>query len=518
MKRFFIISLIFFMFTSCDQIWKQNANQVSLDNLILNTNPEYDWLVIMYADGDNNLNNDILLDVNEAEYGLSLIQDSDGYPLNGMNSVKVIVLWDGNDKPSYLLDLGQDTEVNYKFSSNTKNFTKNAEEWMSEDGYVEVGKGGEVAMSSYETLANLLTWVNEHYRAKHTILVLEDHGTGPGYLYSRNIVTDDSRAICQDYSEDEYYSLLSSQDVSTGLSLAGYGNGTKLDIIMEDICYGASIEDVYQLHNFTDYYIGSANQVPGSGNDYTKLVYTLATCDSTEGAAKAILKNFADDYTGFNPMVLGSDKNDRKESTSDIVPTFSVYDCSKVPDLAQAVTELANLLLAEGDSRNFNSSTKYNDYLRDNFVKDTANYANLLYYTANMNYMFDLGWMMNRFAYVSSEEGAAALSGTAWPELETASKAVIDALREATVCAWRDSYYSQESKQYGMYSRLDGNLTSDYTNHAFGLTIAGGSTDVYKNSGKKNHVYSWYKTDLAFGADTTWYELLVDWFKTVETR
>ena len=50
---------------------------------------ESEWLVLLYMDGDNNLNDPIYLDLNEAESGLAKLEESD--------SVTVVALWDGWD-------------------------------------------------------------------------------------------------------------------------------------------------------------------------------------------------------------------------------------------------------------------------------------------------------------------------------------------------------------------------------------------------------------------------------------
>ena len=54
-----------------------------------------DWLVVMYMDGDNNLHQPIYMDMNEVEYGLNNIRNSDDTAKSGYDSVNVVALWDG---------------------------------------------------------------------------------------------------------------------------------------------------------------------------------------------------------------------------------------------------------------------------------------------------------------------------------------------------------------------------------------------------------------------------------------
>ena len=520
-----ILLAICLCLTGC--CWNEIKNKTETELLNFKIECETDWLIMIYADGDNSLYGEILSDINEAEYGLSLIRDEYGLSKAGKETVKVVVLWDGlvNTKYSgtYLLELGADSVLNTEFSCNTVNFSSSAQDWLSDSGEVSINGSGEVAMSSYNTLANFINWCNEHYNAKRKVLVLEDHGTGPGYLTYRNVYNT-GRAICQDLSIGAM-SLMSTGDVSTALRLSGLGTENRLDLLIEDVCYGASIEDVYELSDYTNYYIGSANQTPGNGHNYTKMMIDFADNDTALEAASGIVQDFYSSYKETNELVL----NDMEYEWSEVppykyvngnliggagTPTIAVFDSLKLQDLIQKISSMSTLLINEGDSRDYISGTSYNEYLCNNFVKDDADLENVLFYTGNMNYLFDLGLMMTRFAYASSTEGATALGGEAWTELYEACIAVQEALAEVIKYSWRDGYSSQDSSTYGMYSIIDGIKTEDFTNHIFGMTICGGSR--LSRTGLKNTVYSWYKTDLAFGRDTSWYELLVKWFSTIE--
>ena len=95
----------------------------------------------------------------------------------------------------------------------------------------------------------------------------------------------------------------------------------------------------------------------------------------------------------------------------------------------------------------------------------------------------------------------------AWSELNTAAGNVIAALNTTIKYSWRDSRLDSDMD---FYHKLD-NSTTAYIHH-YGLTIAGYGLAV--NAGKlvKGSRPDWYTTDLAFGADSKWGDLLAYWF------
>lgn len=81
----------------------------------------------------------------------------------------------------------------------------------------------------------------------------------------------------------------------------------RFDFILFDACYMQSIEVVYQLHRYADYFIGAPIEIPGPGAPYQKLVPQIfAASFNAEGIAKA----YYDFYTNSSsyPMKNSSGK------------------------------------------------------------------------------------------------------------------------------------------------------------------------------------------------------------------
>lgn len=301
------------------------------------TKKKTDNLVIMYMDGDNNLNDPIFMDLNEVEYGLYKIRNSDGTPKTGFQSVNVVALWDGipeyennsggkvtplllhpdtgifevgTDESNYIQDI---TDPGCVLSNNTKNLSYTADNWLLKTNahnanLLTADSYGEVSMSSKSTLVNYLKWVQERYEADHVYLQFSNHGGGPrsntisifdsNVLHTKDInnyTPTQTKALCWDDTTGDFGVFLKTKDVSDALTEAGYGASNKLSMLMFDICLGASIEDAYQFRNFADYMVASPNNIPGYGFNYVKFIESFSKTNDV----KAIGSQLVDDYMNF---------------------------------------------------------------------------------------------------------------------------------------------------------------------------------------------------------------------------
>ena len=100
-------------------------------------------------------------------------------------------------------------------------------------------------------------------------------------------------------------------------------------------------------------------------------------------------------------------------------------------------------------------------------------------------------------------------NANAWSELYSAATDLIESLYDAIKYSWRDS---QVSSDKDFYSWIDGSTTQ--FSHSLGLTICGANIATNGNNIVQGSCPSFYKTDLAFGADSKWGDLLTYWFGT----
>lgn len=360
-----------------------------------------DWLVVMYMDGDNNLNDPIFMDMNEVEHGLWYIRNSNDQPESYSDSVNVVALWDGassfenpdgstgtpqiGNAGTYIYELGRDsgsstaytTSAGCVLSENTKNLSYTAPWLVGTNQTVSTSlptdAHGELNMGDKQTLINFLNWVNAHYTAtKGVILQFSDHGGGPRSVRyvktadGRTIKVGDTsgrRALCWDETSSSNY--LKTKDVSDALQAAGYGPSNKAAMILMDVCLGSSLEDAYQFKDYANYLAASPNNIPGMGLDYYKFIISFSNNTTIDNVAKQIVADYKTQY-GNNTSLWNRYAAQLGYSSYSDVPTtpinmretmewfgdlgfttFTITDLTKIADVKTAIDSLCNELLSD---------------------------------------------------------------------------------------------------------------------------------------------------------------------------
>ena len=548
-----------------------------------------DWLVVMYMDGDTNLNDPIFMDMNEVEHGLYKIRNSDGSSVSGFDSVNVVALWDGassfenpdgstgtpqiGNAGTYIYELGRDydnsttytTSPGCVLSSDTKNLSYTAPWLVGTTQTISTSlpnnAHGELNMGDKQTLINFLNWVNERYTAtKGVILQFSDHGGGPRSVRyvktadGRTIKVGDTsgrRALCWDeYSSSAF---LKTKDVSDALQAAGYASN-KAAMILMDVCLGSSLEDAYQFKDYANYLAASPNNIPGLGLDYVNLMKSFTHNTTIEAVGQKIVQDYKTQYgnnttlwnnyakaLGYNSYssITNTNVKQNMEWLGDLgFTTFTITDLNKIADVKTAIDSLCNLLLSDagkaktiqvnpstgyfsktetGTTRNYVSYlgqhhanfVNYYLSLQDNYTGDSYLLTDSLYYQGTYTWLYDIGYIARRMQYFSATTIEGSTNANAWSELYTAATSLITTLNDAIKYSWRDS---QVSSDKDFYSRIDGSTTQ--FSHSLGLTICGANIATNGTNLAQGSCPSFYKTDLAFGAESRWGDLLEYWFGT----
>ena len=546
-----------------------------------------DWLVVMYMDGDNNLNDPIFMDMNEVEHGLYQIRNSNGSSVSGFDSVNVVALWDGassfenpdgstgtpqiGNAGTYIYELGRDydnsttytTSPGCVLSSDTKNLSYTAPWLVGTSQTVSTSlpnnAHGELNMGDKQTLINFLNWVNERYTAtKGVILQFSDHGGGPRSVRyvktadGRTIKVGDTsgrRALCWDeYSSSAF---LKTKDVSDALQAAGYASN-KAAMILMDVCLGSSLEDAYQFKDYANYLAASPNNIPGMGLDYVNLMKSFTLNTTIEAIGKKIVEDYKTQYgnnttlwNNYAAQAGASSYNDLSTEQKELLEwfgdlgftTFTITDLTKIADVKTAIDSLCEVLLSVTgkaktiivDANGYFSPTATSTTTTQNYVtylgQHHANIVNsfssptvyslddYIYYQGTYTWLYDIGYIARMMQYFSAStittESSTYSNENAWPELNTATTNLITKLDDAIKYSWRDSKVASNGD---FYSRIDGSTTQ--FSHSLGLTICGANIATNGTNLAQGTAPSFYKTDLAFGADSRWGELLEYWFGT----
>ncbi len=141
-------------------------------------------LVMVWLDGDNNLNPHALEDFHEMEYGLYLAQESDP---DILEKLEIIVQYDSNTTSS-------PTPGRYKV------LPREDSAGITMDHTNNIYELDEPNMGDAEELADFISWCKTNHPADRYALILWNHGGG---VRSLNDDTAFSKAICWDDTNDD---------------------------------------------------------------------------------------------------------------------------------------------------------------------------------------------------------------------------------------------------------------------------------------------------------------------------
>ncbi len=278
-----------------------------------------DWLIMVYADGDCNLETQIWGDLNEMELGLHELSDS------VRNNIRVVVLWDGIpqyevDAPegARLYELGPDSESNNLLSLATKDLTET--KWWT---------GDEVDMSNGATLTAFLKWAKEvHPDYVNTMLILSDHGGGPrsrGGKLQRGIIWDDTAG------EDHF---LETKEFSQALDAAGFNGENKLSLLGLDACLMASVEEAYEHRTVADYYVASLQTEQGDGWEYDHWIPQITKGMTPAGLGTVLVESYRTNFINNSGGIMGESDDQ----------TLSCTDLSKMDNLKTTIDALGKAI------------------------------------------------------------------------------------------------------------------------------------------------------------------------------
>ena len=172
-----------------------------------------------------------------------------------------------------------------------------------------VVSGGEVNMAAASTLRALIEFSASSYPADKYVLVLWGHGAG-------------WRGLCPDGVD-----VLTLPELGDALSQATSTIGRQLDLVVVDSCAEATMETLWEIHEYSRLFVASEKDVPFQGLPYVLVMNELAALPGQ--SVEEVASKIADDY------VLWSSTN------TDYSVTMGVFNLSRVEPLAAALSALS---------------------------------------------------------------------------------------------------------------------------------------------------------------------------------
>ncbi len=199
------------------------------------------WTIMVYLDGDNDLEAAALVDFKEMEY------------VGSTDDVNIIVMIDRSeeyyeaDLEGYL-DVGSwsDTRIYYVVRDTSSGI-----------GSKLIKSLGELDMGDPGTLRDFIKFSVNNYPADHYMLVIWDHGSYPGF-------------IALDYSHRD---MLTGREINQALR----ESGVYFDIIAFDACLVSTIEMAYEIMDYGDYMTASEEVEPAPGYPYQEILSAITS-------------------------------------------------------------------------------------------------------------------------------------------------------------------------------------------------------------------------------------------------
>lgn len=336
-----LFSLILFSSSTIfsDQITTTQTLTTNDSTTIIEFQPEgvvYDWLVMVYLDGDNNLEENAIDDLNEMEEGIGT-----------SNSICIIVLIDRTS--------GYDTSNDDWSGTRLYNITSDTD--PSDINSILLEDWGELNMGSGNTLELFMDYCLDNYTANHYWLNIWDHGGGID-------------GICWDDSSAGDALTLEEMQVAIESSTTTYGK--TFDLISHDACFMDQIEVAYEYKDYADYFVASEESVPLDGFDYDAIFTQLEATPTMNGATLCDL--IVDTYEIFYSSTSYTTLSSLNLSIMDSLLTYSNH-------FATNLTDVITVGDGAGINEAFQNTLKfYDSYIIDymHFVEEILSNATLM--------------------------------------------------------------------------------------------------------------------------------------------
>ncbi len=241
---------------------------------------ERGWCLLVYMNGDNDLEAQALKDLNEMEAAgpppggevLILLDRSEGFDAG-----------DGDWTGTRLYRLRKDPGgMNYAVVSDRLD--------CSALGLTSAGEDEELNLGSPGVLTGFLTWAGENYPSRYRMLILWGHGTGwrsGDSLLNEARTGGGYRAVSFDDGDNDF---LYTAELGTAL------RGEPLEIIGFDTCSAMLLEVAYELRGAARFMAGSEGLVSAEGWDYEGILAGLTGDSRPPETADLLTATFAQKY------------------------------------------------------------------------------------------------------------------------------------------------------------------------------------------------------------------------------
>jgi len=327
------------------------------------------WTIMVYMDGDNNLEEDAITDFNEMEQGFV-----DGSDLN------VVVQLDRADAAA----------AGYYDDTSNGDWTDTRRYLIKHDGITTentirstlLTDLGEVNMGDRHSVENLIDYCATYYPAKHYMLIFWNHGGGwldyfdenegdvPRAMTQRNKIV---KSVCIDDTDRDDLNMTELYYI---MEYFKERTGKKLSILGFDACLMQMLEVEYQVQPFVDYMVGSELTEPAYGWPYKPIISFACKNEyfSELDLANEIAKQYYISYAGENTSA-----------------TQSVVDLSRLPETISLLNRTINTLMNNYSRELVETCVESSQHFQnDNYGGLLHNYIDLYSFCQNLYLSYNM--------------------------------------------------------------------------------------------------------------------------------
>jgi len=300
---------------------------------------EKKWTVMVFINGDNNLEGAGIKDINEME------------KIGSTDQVNIVVQYDRI--PGY-----DSTNGDWK---DTKIFYVEKDDDFSKISSPVVKELGEVDMGDYKEAIKFFDFAVDKYPAQRYLFVYWNHGMG---WEKDNIGDRLVKGVSYDDSSGTHIDSPGMKKVAQAM----YSKlGRKMDVVAFDACLMGMAEVAMQQSNYVNYMIASEETEPGDGWPYDLVLEPLVknpqmkTVDFTKITVKAYMESYKGQSSWWGPTEV----------------TQASLDLSKIDKLAESVDELATYVYKglEKEKNSLDHAINYSQKYELSYCKDLYNFA-----------------------------------------------------------------------------------------------------------------------------------------------
>ena len=265
---------------------------------------EKDWTLLVYLNGDNNLDSFGAVNIDQMEQ------------VGSNDNLNIVVQWAslgaGTTKRVYVQKFNETNTV-------------------SSPIIADIGK---TDMGDYKSLIEFIRWGVQNYPAKHYIVDVWDHGAGWHSIQAMGAGNKHTFHPTDISWDDNSGNYITTEQLGQAMAEAAKIMGHKVDIYGSDACLMAMAEVANEMSDSVNLFVGSQETEPGAGWPYGDWLSQWANTRGADAGliAKSLVTTYVKSYQG------GSNGNGEV--------TFSAFDLNKLPALASAVGDLGKEIRA----------------------------------------------------------------------------------------------------------------------------------------------------------------------------